>query len=263
MTFASTEDRHDTAGRRTRGTSRARLLSAAREEFAHRGLEGARVDEIARRAGVNKQLVYHHFGNKDDLYREVLKNVYSEIRELERGLDLASLPPVDAMRKFIEFSFDYLARNRDFVALLTDENIHKGRHMETMSDLASLHTPLIEALGDVLSRGHSEGRFRAGLEPQQLYISIAALGFFYFNNIYTLSAIFDRSLERRSAIGERRAHVIDFVMHAIEANAGRTTGPERDSASRARASVDTGSIGAIGSTNYLGENNGNEPGKTS
>lgn len=205
--------------KRARGASRAQLLAAAREEFATRGLEGARVDEIARRAGVNKQLVYHHFGNKDDLYRHVLESVYAEIRERERALDLAALPPVEAMRKFIEFSFDYVAKNRDFVALLTDENIHQGRHMREIVDLTSLHTPLISVLQEILERGHAEGAFRDGIAAQQLYISIAALGFFYFNNIYTLSAIFDRPLDKRAAIVERRAHVVDLVMHAIRADA--------------------------------------------
>lgn len=217
MPDATTRDT-TTGTKRQRGASRARLLAAAREEFARRGLEGARVDEIARRAGVNKQLVYHHFENKDDLYRHVLESVYAEIRARERRLDLGALPPVEAMRKFIGFSFDYLARNRDFVALLTDENIHEGRHMREIVDLTSLHTPLIEVLREILARGHDEGAFRQGIEPQQLYISIASLGFFYFNNIHTLSAIFDTPLDKRAAIAARRAHVVDLVMNAIRAD---------------------------------------------
>lgn len=203
------------AKRRKPEATRARLLAAARAEFAHRGLEGARVDDIARKAGVNKQLVYHHFGNKDDLYRHVLEWVYSEIRDQELRLDLDSLAPVPAMERFIEFSFDYLAENRDFVALLTDENIHKGRHMKDIEELRLLHTPLIEVLDSILKRGKREGKFRGGIDPEQLYISIAALGFFYFNNIYTLSAIFEASLSTPNAIARRRDHVVELVMQAI------------------------------------------------
>jgi TetR/AcrR family transcriptional regulator len=203
--------------RRPKRASRELLLAAAREEFARRGLEGARVDEIARRAGVNKQLVYHHFGNKDDLYRQVLETVYTEIRQRERALDLTRLAPPEAMRRLIGFSFDYLAENRDFVALLTDENIHGGQHMAELANLKSLHSPLISAIGETLRRGREAGAFRSGLDPQQIYISIAGLGFFYFSNIHTLSAIFGEELDRPAAIAARRAHVVDLVMHSLRA----------------------------------------------
>jgi len=201
--------------RKAEGTSRALLLAAARREFARRGFEGARVDEIARRAGVNKQLVYHHFGNKEDLYRLVLESVYTEIREKERHLDLSNPDPEQAMRRLVEFSFDYLAGNRDFVALLTDENVHKGRRLKQVANLQPLHSPLIEALGRILARGAETGVFRPALDPLQVYISIAGLGFFYFNNIHTLSAIFGRKFDDSDEIAVRRAHVIDLMLHAL------------------------------------------------
>lgn len=211
----SAPQRRRRAARRSPGESRDLLLAAARAEFASRGLEGARVDEIARRAGVNKQLVYHHFGNKDDLYQRVLESVYSEIRQRERALDLSTLTPTKAMQRFVEFTFDYLDENRDFVALLTDENLHGGRHLQDSRALQSLHSPLITVLDEVLKRGAQEGAFRAGIDPRQIYMSIAALGFFYFNNVHTLSTIFDRDFGAEPAIAERRRHVVDFVMNAL------------------------------------------------
>lgn len=201
--------------RRSRGDSRDLLLTAARAEFAARGLEGARVDEIARRAGVNKQLVYHHFGNKDDLYQRVLESVYFEIRQRERALDLSAFSPEQAMQRFVEFTFDYLDENRDFVVLLTDENLHEGRHLKDSQALQSLHSPLISVLDEVLKRGARDGTFRTGIDPRQIYMSIAALGFFYFNNLHTLSTIFGRDFGTRTAISERRQHVVDFVMNGL------------------------------------------------
>src|SRR5260370_20351878 len=79
--------------RRDPAATRRKLLAAARREFADSGLAGARVDEIAARAGVNKQLVYHYFGDKDALYLAVLELVYEEIREHQRKLHLERLPP--------------------------------------------------------------------------------------------------------------------------------------------------------------------------
>src|ERR1700752_1441647 len=108
--------------RRDPAATRGKLLVAARRELGSRGLAGARVDEIAARAGVNKQLVYHYFGDKDGLYLAVLELVYEEIRAAERELNLEGLPPERALRKLIETSFDNLAAHPDFIVLLNDEN---------------------------------------------------------------------------------------------------------------------------------------------
>src|ERR1700693_5693864 len=85
--------------RRDPAATRRKLLVAARREFADSGLAGARVDEIAARAGVNKQLVYHYFGDKDALYLAVLEWVYEEIRTQERKLNLEGLPPQRGLQK--------------------------------------------------------------------------------------------------------------------------------------------------------------------
>src|SRR5262245_32396982 len=111
-------------------SSRPALLAAARAAFSERGLEGGRVDDIAQRAGVNKQLVYHYFGSKDGLYTAVLEQVYREIRDQESALELDTLPAEAAMRELVGFSFDYLAKSPDFVRILADENAHKGQHLQ-------------------------------------------------------------------------------------------------------------------------------------
>ena len=73
---------------RNSAKTKASILAAARVEFADRGFEGARVDAIAERAGANKRLLYHYFGNKEELYRAVLLDAYQEIRKGERALSL-------------------------------------------------------------------------------------------------------------------------------------------------------------------------------
>ncbi len=102
------------------------MLDAARDEFAYKGLGGARVNTIAAEADVNKQLLDYYFGDKDGLYSAVLKRSYAEIRTGEQKLNLESLPPADAMKRFIEFSFDHMVAHQHFVALLGDENTHKA-----------------------------------------------------------------------------------------------------------------------------------------
>lgn len=203
------------SGRKDELTSRELLLRAARKEFAAKGLEGARVDEIARRAGVNKQLVYHHFTNKVTLYRMVLEDAYAGIRAEEIQLDAYDGDPHEVMVRLVAFSFDYLAANRDFVALLTDQNLHRARHLKKSENLPQMHSPLIAMISKTLERGVASGRFKEGLDPVQLYISIAGLGFFYFSNIHTLSSIFDCKFNDKERIEERRTHVINLVMQAL------------------------------------------------
>jgi len=201
--------------RRDPAATRRKLLAAARREFADSGLAGARVDEIAARAGVNKQLVYHYFGDKDALYLAVLEWVYEEIREHERKLNLEGLPPERAIRKLIESSFDHLASHPDFIVLLNDENRGGARHVRGSRKLEAMHSPLVSMVSKILREGVKCGTFRRGIDPVHLYISIAGLSYFYFSNTPTLSAIFGKDLGSPAARRARRKHVVDLVMQAL------------------------------------------------
>jgi TetR/AcrR family transcriptional regulator len=201
--------------RRDPAATRAKLLTAARREFAARGLAGARVDDIAARAGVNKQLVYHYFGDKDALYLAVLEWVYEEIRAQERKLNLAGLPPGEAIRKLVESSFDHLAAHPDFIVLLNDENRDRARHVRGSKRLEAMHSPLVSLVSKILREGVRTGVFRKGINPVQLYISIAGLSYFFFSNTPTLSAIFGKDLSSKAARAARRKHVVDLVLQAL------------------------------------------------
>ena len=87
------------------------ILVSARTEFCEFGLDGARVDRIAKRAAANKRLLYHYFGNKEALYSAVLLDAYREIREGERELHLEALAPAEAMRTLVAFTFDHFRRH--------------------------------------------------------------------------------------------------------------------------------------------------------
>ena len=209
--------RADSTGpkRRDPAATRKKLLTAARREFADSGLAGARVDEIAARAGVNKQLVYHYFGDKDALYLAVLEWVYEEIRAQERKLNLEGLPPQQAIKRLIEASFDHLAAHPDFIVLLNDENRGGARHVRGSRKLEAMHSPLVSMVSAILSEGVRAGVFRKGINPVHLYISIAGLSYFYFSNTPTLSAIFGKDLSSPVARTARRKHVVDLVMQSL------------------------------------------------
>ena len=191
------------------------ILAAATAEFAAKGIGGARVDAIAARAGANKRMIYHYFGNKQRLYLSVLERMYDEIRDAEAALRLEQLEPQAAMRRLVEFSFDYYTDHPHFIRLLDNENLHKARNLKRSPGIRQRNSPLVAMIEDLLRRGASTGDFRPGVNPVQLYISIAGLGYFYFANIYTLSAIFGLDLQADAARAARRQHVVDVVLHYL------------------------------------------------
>jgi len=201
-------------------TTKELLIAAAVAEFSREGLAGARVDEIAAAAKVNKQLVYHYFGSKEGLYLAALESVYAQIREKERTLHLTELEPVEAMRELVGFSFDYLAEHPEFIALLTDENRQHGSHIRNSVRLRNMHSRFIEMLTTTLQRGIKLGLFRGDLDPVNLYISIAGISYFFFSNNHTLSGIFGKRLSSRSARAQRRQHVIKFALEALRPEVG-------------------------------------------
>ncbi|HET9734394.1 MAG TPA: TetR/AcrR family transcriptional regulator [Burkholderiales bacterium] len=200
------------SGRRNPARNQERILKAATEEFARYGLGGARVDRIAARAGANKRMLYYYYGNKEDLFLAVLEARYAHIRRAELGLHLQDLDPVQGMRRMVEFTWDYYLKHPAFLTLLNSENLHRARHLKRSRDIAAMHSPLIALLRDLLLRGERAGQFRKGVDPVQLYISIAALGYFYLSNRHTLSTIFERDLLAPKSKAERLKHMTELVL---------------------------------------------------
>jgi AcrR family transcriptional regulator len=192
--------------------TRRKILAAAIAESAAAGLAGARVDEIARRAGVGKRMLYHYFGNKEALWLAVLEDAYARIRGEERLLAVGRLPPRDGMRRLVEFSVRYCQDNPDFVALLIGENLNRARHLRRSRRIRDMHVSLLAVITDLLERGARAGVFRRGIDPRELYITIAALGFFYFSNVHTLSVIFGRDLNAVAARRQHQRHAVDVVL---------------------------------------------------
>ena len=192
--------------------SQQAILDAAREEFALLGLAGARVDSIAERAGLNKRLIYYYFSSKDDLFLAVLESAYANIREAEKELHLLDLPPADAVRRLMEFTWNYYLEHPEFITLLNSENLHQAVHLKQSARIQEMNSPLVQLLADVLERGRQQGLFRDGVDPIQLYISIASICYFYLSNNATLSAIFGRDLKAPKALAQRLSHMTELVL---------------------------------------------------
>jgi len=214
-----------TPARTTRPTrdaarTRAGILAAATQEFARFGLGGARVDRIATRAKTNKRMLYYYFGGKEDLFLAVLERAYEHIRGEEQKLRLTDLPPVEGVTQLVAFTWKYYLAHPEFMTLLNSENLHRAQHLKRSRKIRAMHSPLIDTLSEVLERGARSGAFRAGVDPVQLYVSIAALGYFYLSNNHTLSTIFGRDLKAPRALAARLAHIKALVLGYLRPNAG-------------------------------------------
>ena len=191
--------------------TKLRILSAATLEFSKFGLGGARVDRIAARAKSNKRMLYHYFGNKDDLFAITVENAYAEFREKEAALQLDSLEPVAAMRRLVGFIWDYFLAHPEFITLVNSENLHKARHIKASERIREISRPFVARMKALLDRGCAAGLFRAGLDPVQVNITIAAIGYYYLTNRFTGAIIFERDLMGGQALAER----LDFNTSTI------------------------------------------------
>jgi AcrR family transcriptional regulator len=202
------------AGDTSRNPVRTRqaIIEAATLEFAECGIGGARIDAIALRAGLNKRLLYYYFGNKDDLFQAVLERAYEDIRSAESALHLDEIDPIEAIRKLVAFTWNYYIAHPEFISLLNSENLHRAAHLKRSANIREMNSPLVQMLDSVLEHGRSLHLFRSGVDPVQLYISIAALAYFYLSNQHTLSAIFGRDLRQAKAETERLSHITELVL---------------------------------------------------
>jgi AcrR family transcriptional regulator len=192
--------------------TRASILRAATEEFAYHGLGGARVDRIAEKADINKRMLYYYFGNKEDLFLAVLEQAYRDIRDAEVELNLSRTDPIEGIRRLIAFTWNYYLEHPEFLRLLNSENLHRAEHLKRSAEIREMHSPFIAMIDDLLERGRRDGVFRAGVDPVQLYISIASLSYFYLSNRHTLSTIFGRELLAPRERAERLGHMTDLVL---------------------------------------------------
>jgi len=189
-----------------------RILAAAQAEFARKGYDGARVDAIIARAKVSKNLLYHHFRSKEELYVRVLERTYETLRRRQGDIPVVGLDPVEAMKRLCEDTFQVFVDEPDIITMLNTENLHRGRHIAKSPIIRALYDRLSVSIETILAEGEKQGVFRKDIDPVELYISISALGYFYLSNRYTLSLLFGRDLKAPENVARRKAHIVDIVI---------------------------------------------------
>ena len=196
--------------------TRKRILAAATVEFARKGLGGARVDEIAARSKANKRMIYHYFGSKERLFTAVLEDAYLGIRSAEQTLHLDELLPDEAIAKLVRFTWDYYLAHPEFLTLVNSENLHRGRHLKTSDAIRQTSGQLVAMVKRILDRGVAAGVFRGGVDPVQLNISIAAIGYYYLTNRFTGSIVYERDLMAKENLEARLNFNLDTILRLLK-----------------------------------------------
>jgi AcrR family transcriptional regulator len=211
----------DTTPERVRDAARTRgeILDVATAEFAERGYNGARVDEIAALTRTTKRMIYYHFGGKKQLYIAVLERAYARIRTAEQQVTIDDMDPMTAVRRIAEVTFDHHEAHPDFIRLVSIENVHHAEHVKELAAMVDLGTPVIRLLEDLLERGRGLGLFRAGIDAIDVHMMISAFCCFRVSNRYTFGAIFGRDLVDPARHDHYRAMCGDMIVRFLTAEA--------------------------------------------
>lgn len=192
------------------------ILEAATSEFSAKGFDGARVDAISKAAGVNINLIYHYFGNKESLFVAVMEAAYRTIRTHHNDMNLRALDPEAAMADLVRSTFDMFSENPHIIWLLSSENVHEACHIKRSDEIKDLYNPLLDFIGETLARGAAQGLFRRDVDPVELFITINAQSYFHLSNQHTLGFILHRDLTSPESLAARRDHVVDVVLSFLK-----------------------------------------------
>jgi AcrR family transcriptional regulator len=196
---------------RDAAATRARILDAALKEFALKGLDAARVEDIADMAGANRRMAYYYFGSKEGLYLAALEVSYLQLVEVENSINVEALGPTEAIEALVTAKFEHYIKYPHYIEFVKMENLYQARHLKMSRRIAEMRAPLVSIIQRVLQRGEVLGVIRKGVDPLDLYLSICALGFFIFSNRHTLGVIFDTDVVGPDALSRRRALIVDVI----------------------------------------------------
>lgn len=195
--------------------TRDAILRAATRVFARNGFTDGKIESISRLSRTHDRMIYYYFGSKAQLFVEVLETAYEKMNEAEAKIDIDLDEPVAALTTVVHFVWQYYLDHPEFITLLNSENLLKGRHIKKSMRASQLSSPAVAILRDVLRSGVEKGLFRTDKNARDLYIEIAALGYFYLSNRYTLSVFLNSDLRGKGELAHWKIVITDTVLRSV------------------------------------------------
>ncbi|WP_341914885.1 TetR/AcrR family transcriptional regulator [Polaromonas sp. YR568] len=199
-------------------TTRDNILRAATKVFARYGYEGGSVEKISQSAKSFDRMIYYYFGSKEGLFIEVLEDMYRRMNDAELELDLDLEQPVESLKDVIRFVVTYYSKNPEFITLLNTENLHRGKHISKSMRAREYSSPAIAIIQKLLESGVKKKVFRADISARNVYLLIAATGYFYISNRHTLSAFLGEDLQTPEALADWQAFITSTVLRTVMLN---------------------------------------------
>ena len=196
-------------------TTRDKILQAATKVFARYGYEGGSLEKISRAAKSFDRMIYYYFGSKEGLFIEVLEEMYRRMNDAELELQLDIEKPIDSLKEVISFVVTYYSKNPEFITLLNTENLHRGKHISKSKRAREYSSPAIAIIHQLLESGVNKSVFRPDVSARNVYLLIAATGYFYIANRHTLSAFLGEDLQTPEAVAEWQAFITSTVLRTV------------------------------------------------
>lgn len=195
--------------------TREAILRAATRVFSRSGFTDGKIESISSLSGTHDRMIYYYFGSKAQLFVEVLEATYQKMNEAEAGIHIDLDDPIAALTTIVRFVWQYYLDHPEFIPLLNSENLLKGKHIKMSSRASQLSSPAVGILDQVLRSGVAKGLFRDSMAARDLYIQIAALGYFYLSNRYTLSVFLNSDLRGEGELDHWRAFITDVTIRSV------------------------------------------------
>ena len=146
----------------------------------------------------------------------MLENAYLGIRSAEQSLKLEELEPAEAIARLVRFTWNYYLAHPEFLTLVNSENLHRAKHLKTSEAIRQSSGQLVAMVGRILERGVKAGVFRPGVDPVQLNITIAAIGYYYFTNRFTGAIVYERDYMAPANLEARLAFNLDTILRLLK-----------------------------------------------
>ncbi len=198
-------------------TTRNKILEAAKLVFIEKGKDGARMQEIADRAGVNKAMLFYYFSNKDLLYLEVLNSIFRQLFEKINGIVISEIEPKRKIEQIVLEYTNFLSRNEGLPRIMLRE-IADGAEVVSgiIKEIFSKKELKVSAnILSMIEESVESGQFR-NVDPIQTFISILGMCLIYFiaKPIFRQVDEF-RLINQDIFLQERQRSIIDLLENGL------------------------------------------------
>lgn len=191
-------------------------MDVASLEFAAHGFDGTRVDEIAIRSKVSKNLIYYYFESKDALFLAVLEAAHQRFKLQQESVQTTNPDATESLRQLVRSNFEFWRTSRQFIAYLDSANFHKSKHVERSQIIRDAYLTAIDKIAVILKLGINNGEFRSDIQPLDLYLSISSLAYHFFQFQKLYSNIFEQDQATEEAVSRRRDQIEQMILGLVK-----------------------------------------------